>query len=102
MVCIPTSPQNTPRGDRPLPSRSVSSSPPVPPTVGPQSLRRPGIPADLDGAVVFLASEASRSITGQTLLVDGGITILPPAATAWLAAGRWRPSRRPAEVGAVD
>ena len=42
--------------------------------VDPIPLRRPGIPADLDGAVVFLASEASRYITGQTLLVDGGIT----------------------------
>lgn len=37
-------------------------------------VRRPGLPHDLDGAVVFLASEASRYVTGQTLLVDGGIS----------------------------
>jgi NAD(P)-dependent dehydrogenase (short-subunit alcohol dehydrogenase family) len=37
-------------------------------------VRRPGQPNDLDGAVVFLASEESRYITGQTLLVDGGIS----------------------------
>lgn len=37
-------------------------------------LKRPGRPNDLDGAVVFLASESSRYITGQTLLVDGGIS----------------------------
>ena len=48
-------------------------------------LKRPGAPNDLDGAIVFLASESSRYITGQTLLVDGGIstgstraTISPP------------------------
>ncbi|HEV2214715.1 MAG TPA: SDR family oxidoreductase, partial [Terracidiphilus sp.] len=35
---------------------------------------RPGVPNDLDGAVVFLAAEASRYVTGQTLLVDGGIS----------------------------
>ena len=37
-------------------------------------LKRPGNPADLDGPIVFLASEASRYLTGQTLLVDGGIS----------------------------
>ena len=37
-------------------------------------VKRPGQPQDLDGAVVFLASEASRYVTGQTLLVDGGIS----------------------------
>ena len=37
-------------------------------------LNRPGQPGDLDGAVVFLASEASRYMTGQTMLIDGGIS----------------------------
>lgn len=37
-------------------------------------LKRPGQPRDLDGAVVFLASPSSEYVTGQTLLVDGGIS----------------------------
>ncbi|MEZ2347615.1 SDR family NAD(P)-dependent oxidoreductase [Terriglobus sp. RCC_193] len=38
-------------------------------------MKRPGAPNDLDGAVVFLASEASRYVTGQTILIDGGISV---------------------------
>ena len=37
-------------------------------------LKRPGQPNDLDGLIVFLASESSRYVTGQTILVDGGIS----------------------------
>lgn len=37
-------------------------------------LKRPGQPNDLNGAIVFLASDASAYVTGQTLLVDGGIS----------------------------
>ena len=37
-------------------------------------LNRPGLPNDLDGTVIFLASDASAYITGQIILVDGGFT----------------------------
>jgi NAD(P)-dependent dehydrogenase (short-subunit alcohol dehydrogenase family) len=49
-------------------------------------IKRPGQPHDLDGAVVFLASEASRYVTGQTLLIDGGISTGAMRATVQRAA----------------
>ena len=33
---------------------------------------RPGVPADLAGAAILLASDAGAYITGQTIVVDGG------------------------------
>jgi NAD(P)-dependent dehydrogenase (short-subunit alcohol dehydrogenase family) len=49
-------------------------------------VKRPGRPDDLDGAIVFLASESSRYVTGQTLLVDGGISTGATKATVEPAA----------------
>lgn len=37
-------------------------------------MKRPGQPNDLESAIIFLAAESSRYITGQTLLIDGGIS----------------------------
>ena len=45
-------------------------------------MKRVGLPNDLDGAVVFLASDASAYVTGHTLLVDGGITTGATRATS--------------------
>lgn len=38
-------------------------------------LRRMGTPEDMAGAALFLASPLSAYITGQTLVVDGGLTL---------------------------
>lgn len=45
-------------------------------------LKRPGKPNDLDGVIVFLASDASEYVTGQTVLVDGGISTGATRATS--------------------
>jgi len=42
-------------------------------------VRRIGQPDDIGGVAVFLASKAAAYLTGQTLVVDGGITIKEPA-----------------------
>ena len=41
-------------------------------------LRRIGEPEDIAGAAVFLASRAGAYVTGQCIVVDGGVTIADP------------------------
>jgi NAD(P)-dependent dehydrogenase (short-subunit alcohol dehydrogenase family) len=39
-------------------------------------LRRLGVPRDIGGIAVFLASDAAAFITGQTIVADGGVTVV--------------------------
>ncbi len=48
-------------------------------------LGRMGEPEEIAQAVVFLASAQASFITGATLIVDGGLTIIDPTAQPWLA-----------------
>jgi dehydrogenase/reductase SDR family member 4 len=39
-------------------------------------LRRIGVPRDIGGIAVFLASDAAAFVTGQVIVADGGVTII--------------------------
>jgi NAD(P)-dependent dehydrogenase (short-subunit alcohol dehydrogenase family) len=41
-----------------------------------QAIGRTGMPEDLCGAVVFLLSDGARFMTGQVVVVDGGLVML--------------------------
>ena len=38
-------------------------------------MERWGVPADVGGAVTFLASDAASFITGQNIAINGGMTV---------------------------
>ncbi|MBN1491521.1 MAG: SDR family oxidoreductase [Phycisphaerae bacterium] len=62
--CISPGAFPSPAADRTLVERIREKTP----------MKRIGVPSELKGAVVFLASRASSYITGQNIVVDGGWT----------------------------
>jgi glucose 1-dehydrogenase len=46
-------------------------------------MRRAGDAQEMAGVTCFLASDLAAYITGQTLFVDGGLTLFPSFATPW-------------------
>jgi NAD(P)-dependent dehydrogenase (short-subunit alcohol dehydrogenase family) len=53
--------------------------------------QRMGTPAEIAAAVSFLASSDASFVTGQTLIVDGGLSITDYPSQPWLAdVGQWK------------
>lgn len=62
--CLSPGPFPSSQAPQELVARLITKSP----------MRRMGRPEELKGAIVFLASDASRYMTGQNLVIDGGWT----------------------------
>ncbi len=72
------------------PSGSADGSWAIPPSL----LDRMGNPGEIASAALFLASEEASFITGQTLIVDGGLSITDYTSLAMLKETGWRVTSR--------
>jgi hypothetical protein len=54
-------------------------------------MRRAGGSEEMAAAVAFLCSDEAAYVTGQTLFIDGGLTLYPSFETTW-SSELWTPT----------
>jgi NAD(P)-dependent dehydrogenase (short-subunit alcohol dehydrogenase family) len=77
-------------GEIATPMTGQEDQPPQPGSRPGYPIDRPGDAREVGAAVAFLAAPTSSYITGATLFVDGGLTLMGPQAAGALKSGDWR------------
>jgi hypothetical protein len=65
-------------------------------------MRRAGDSAEMAAAVAFLCSDEAAYITGQTLFIDGGLTLYPSFETTWSSELPGQHLLEPERVSEID
>ncbi|GAA2846008.1 SDR family oxidoreductase [Streptosporangium fragile] len=77
-------------GEIATPMTGQENEPPQPGSRPGYPIARPGDAREVAAAVAFLAAPAASYITGASLFVDGGLTLMGPQAAGALPSGDWR------------
>ncbi|WP_084958714.1 SDR family oxidoreductase [Thermoactinospora rubra] len=77
-------------GEIATPMTGQEDRPPEPGSRPGYPIARPGDAREVAAAVAFLAGPSASYITGATLFVDGGLTLMGPQAGGALTGGDWR------------
>ncbi|GAB3210329.1 SDR family oxidoreductase [Marinactinospora thermotolerans] len=77
-------------GEIATPMTGQHEQPPVSGSRGGYPLGRPGDAREVASVIAFLAGPESSYVTGATVFVDGGMTMMGPQASGALETGEWR------------